>query len=192
MGSKELIESIKKSAAERLAAMRADAEADALKIREEAERRIELIRSHYKLLLETEAEAGTAEVTASARVHAGRILLDAERKIEKRCFKAAVSNLYRLRDEGYAEVFGRLASEIPRHEWKRVRVNPDDIGIAADHFPGAEIIADTAISGGMDASTESEDIRVINSFEKRLETAWDELFPEIMKAIHETEGIGTP
>lgn len=63
--------------------------------------------------------------------------------------------------------------------------------IAAVRFPDAEIIPDPAISGGMDAATGSEDIRVVNSFEKRLETAWDVLFPEMLKAIYEAEGIST-
>lgn len=113
MGSKELIESLKKSAADRLAAMRDEAEAEALKIQEDADRKIELMRSHYRHLLSAEAEARTAEIKALARANARRLLLNAEKNIERRCFRVAVSCLHVLRDENYTEVFDYLASELP-------------------------------------------------------------------------------
>jgi V/A-type H+-transporting ATPase subunit E len=78
-----------------------------------------------------------------------------------------------------------MAAELPA-DWKTVRVNSEDAGIAREHFPEAGIITDDSISGGMDVMTEDAKIRVINTLEKRLERAWGDVLPHIMKELDET------
>jgi len=78
-----------------------------------------------------------------------------------------------------------MAAEIPPLPWKTVRVNPEDVGIARKHFPGAVIITDEGISGGMDVMTGDGKIRVINTLEKRLERAWGDILPHLMKEDYE-------
>jgi V/A-type H+-transporting ATPase subunit E len=51
-------------------------------------------------------------------------------------------------------------------------------------FPDAEVIADESISGGLDAATAGGRIRVVNTFEKRLERAWPILLPEMIRAVY--------
>ncbi len=64
-------------------------------------------------------------------------------------------------------------------------MNPADIGLAKRHFPGAEIVPDETISGGMDATAEDGAIRVMNTFEKRLERAWREMLPLLIKDVYQ-------
>ena len=64
-------------------------------------------------------------------------------------------------------------------------MNPDDAGSAQISFPGADIIPDERISGGMDVITGDNSVRVINTLEKRLDRAWDDILPDLMKEYYE-------
>ena len=65
-----------------------------------------------------------------------------------------------------------------------MRVNPEDIELAKAYFPDSEIIPDGNISGGLDVLTGDGRIRVINTFEKRLERAWADMLPELIRDIY--------
>ena len=52
-------------------------------------------------------------------------------------------------------------------------------------FPDAEILFDKAITGGLEAISDGGEVRVVNTFEKRLERMWEEMLPEIMKEVME-------
>lgn len=78
-----------------------------------------------------------------------------------------------------------MAAELPLLSWKTVRVNPEDSEIAGRHFPGAEIITDAAVSGGMDTMSGDGKIRVINTLEKRLERAWEDIATDLLKEDYE-------
>jgi V/A-type H+-transporting ATPase subunit E len=64
-------------------------------------------------------------------------------------------------------------------------VNPEDVGFAKNIFAGADIIPDKTIAGGVDAMTDGGEIRVINTFEKRLERAWVDMLPELLKKVYD-------
>jgi vacuolar-type H+-ATPase subunit E/Vma4 len=73
-----------------------------------------------------------------------------------------------------------------------VRVNPEDVALAGKYFPGAEIIPDRNITGGMDASTADGTIRIINTFEKRMERAWTDMLPVLIKDVYQEVSDGAP
>ncbi len=80
-------------------------------------------------------------------------------------------------------LFEALAREVPSRRWQRVRVNPADVAMAARQFPAATVEVDPAISGGMDLECEAGRIRVSNSLETRLATAWPDLLPGLIAEI---------
>jgi vacuolar-type H+-ATPase subunit E/Vma4 len=42
-----------------------------------------------------------------------------------------------------------------------------------------------AITGGLETISTEGEVRVVNTFEKRLERMWEEMLPEIMKEVKE-------
>ena len=62
-------------------------------------------------------------------------------------------------------------------------VNPEDRTAARSLFPQAEVIADATIAGGLDV--EDGPVRISNTLQSRLESAWPEILPGLMKEILE-------
>ena len=112
--------------------------------------------------------------------------ISGNRLLSDRLYRIACSVLPLLRNQDYQRAFRNLAAEMPPLTWKTVRVNTDDVEEAREHFPEAAIVADPDISGGIDAETENGKIRVINTFNKRLERAWEEIIPNLMKEDYGT------
>jgi V/A-type H+-transporting ATPase subunit E len=185
MGCKELIDSLRKSADDKIRSLWQEAEAGAERIKAETSRRIEEIRVNDARMLSSKAGEKTEKILWDAN-NAGRMQrLSAEKALSDRVFSLALSSLRQLRNEKYKEVFEKIVHELPPRPWQSVRVNPQDIRLAEEYFPGAEIIPDGNITGGVDAMIEAGKIRVINTFEKRLERAWEDIFPELMKVVFE-------
>ncbi|MEW6601620.1 MAG: V-type ATP synthase subunit E family protein, partial [Nitrospirota bacterium] len=65
----------------------------------------------------------------------------------------------------------------PAAAWDEVRVHSDDAVMARRYFPGAAVVADDQVSGGFEAAAENGRRHVVNTFEKRLERAWEEILP---------------
>lgn len=82
-----------------------------------------------------------------------------------------------------AQLLPALAAELPAGSWRRVSVSPEDRTAAQTLFPRAEVIADAAITGGLDV--EEGPVRISNTLEARLESAWPEILPGLMKEILE-------
>ncbi len=185
MGSKELIESLRKAADGKIRSLWREAEAEAERLRAETSRKIDEIRENDTRMLSSKAGEETEKILWDANNTARMHRLSAEKALADRAFSLALSALRRLRNEQYKEAFEKIVHELPRLAWQTVRVNPEDIGLAGEYFPGAEIIPDENITGGVDAMMEAGKIRVINTFEKRLERAWEDIFPALMKAAYE-------
>jgi V/A-type H+/Na+-transporting ATPase subunit E len=166
MGCKELIESLRAAASERVNAVwsEADAEAD-------------------------NARAACAQKIEQAKEEAGRIMevkersmrLVADKKLADFLYSIAASRLRILRDREYDAGFQVLAQELPRFTWGSVKVHPDDVARARTFFPNAKIIATEAISGGLEVTSDDGLVTVINTWEKRLERAWEGMLPEMIK-----------
>jgi V/A-type H+-transporting ATPase subunit E len=185
MGCKELIESLRRAADERIRLMWKEAEAEADKIRAEVSHRLDQLRESSSRTESLAATAAQVAAVSEANNRSRTNLLTVEKALSDRLFSVALSSLHRLRNSGYQEAFGKMAWELPPLAWKTVRVNPEDVGLAKSIFTGAEIIPDKTIAGGVDAMTDGGKIRVINTFEKRLERAWVDMLPGLLKETYD-------
>jgi vacuolar-type H+-ATPase subunit E/Vma4 len=192
MSCKELIQSLRKAADGRVKALWSDAEDEAGKMRADAEERLGQLRRDVerKQLLMAGDRSAQAEADGNRRSRV--ISLSAEKMLSERLYAEALCMLASLRDQGYESSFAALARELPAAAWQTVRVNPKDAGLARAMFPGAEVVPDPKITGGMDVSAGAGTVRVINTFEKRLERSWGDLQPELIRdAYDEVNGEGT-
>ena len=185
MGCKELIESLRRAADERIKLIWHETEGEAEKVREEVSHKLDQLRENCSRAESLAVTAAQLSAVSEANNRSRTFLLKAEKALSERLYSVALSSLPRLRGSDYREVFGKMARELPLLDWKKVRVNPEDAGLAKSIFTGADIIPDKSIAGGVDAMTDGGKIRVINTFEKRLERAWVDMLPELLKKIHD-------
>ncbi len=192
MSSRELIESLRRAGDEKVCALWREAEAEAGTIRAEIENRIGRMKADRGRVLAVSVDAVLTAAMSEAKSRARLSRLNAEKTLSERLFSAASFALRRLRDDRYPALFEKLALELPFLDWQVVQVNPGDVGFAKKYFPKAEIVPDDKITGGMDATAEGGAIRVINTFEKRLERSWMDLLPELIKDVYQEVSSGAP
>lgn len=181
MGCEELIGSLRKEAEEKVREIWREAEEEAGRIQAGFSLRLEAL--HREHASESYSEAWQ-KTLRDAGNKARRIRLASEDRLSARLYILAVSSLHLLRGKGYEDIFQRLALEIPPLGWRSVKVNQDDCDLARKFFPGAGIVADGNITGGMEAEAEEGWVRVANTFEKRLERAWPEMLPGLIADIN--------
>ncbi|HXW68606.1 MAG TPA: V-type ATP synthase subunit E [Dissulfurispiraceae bacterium] len=184
MGDGEFIEALRREGEEKIRTICQEAESEAERIRLDAAGRINRIRENlgrtHSIALKEQSEAMVSAADREARM----VLLSAEKELACRFYAAAVKALAWLREKEYPEVFDALAHELPLYDWQVVRVNPHDSEKAKACFPGSEIVLDEGISGGMDVTDKEGKIRVVNTFEKRLENAWTDILTELIKDVY--------
>jgi vacuolar-type H+-ATPase subunit E/Vma4 len=184
MGCKELIEALRREGEEKVRAIWQDAEAEGGKIREDADERINRMQEEYSLIQTSMIKDQIEPILSEAKQKADAVRLAAEKDVSVRLYHLAVSILNNLRDEGYSDVFCLLVKELPFYKWERVKVNPEDEKIAKEYFPDAEIITDSSITGGLEVQANDGKICISNTFEKRLERAWIDILPGLMRDIY--------
>jgi len=193
MGCKELIESLRAAGDEKIRAMQQEEEREAGKIRAEVAEKIGQLRKVRNETHVIEAAEKTSTALSEAAHRARLIRLVAEKALAERLYSLALASLQQLRNAGYRAVFAALARELPHFAWKTVRVNPIDRALAQEHFPEAELVPDNTIAGGMDVTSDEGKVRVVNTFEKRLERSWDEMLPTLLRDVYdEAAHHGTP
>jgi V/A-type H+-transporting ATPase subunit E len=183
MGYQELIEALRSEGEEKIRAIRQEAEAEAEALRTKAAGEIERIRAEHDRQQSKAVADLSGEALAEAAARAREIRLRAEQELSGRMARLARASLAQLRDDRYAETFAGLVRELPQHPWMVARVNPADVDMAKTHFPGAEIVPDITIIGGLEVSDRGERIRVVNTFEKRLERSWPEILPGLVREL---------
>ena len=181
MAHAALIETVQQKAACAVAAIWADARAEAARCHEEADRAVEQQRELLDRRLRAVTAAARHAATADAVCRARVIRNTARTSVADRAHTLAAAALATLRDSRYADRFRALVDELPKREWQRITVNPADIALARLHFPGREVAADAAISGGVIA--EDAALRVNNTLEQRLAAGWPELLPGVMSDV---------
>jgi V/A-type H+-transporting ATPase subunit E len=186
MNYEELIESLWQEAEKKIETMIQETSEEESKIEKETMLTLSCIRDDSQQHCSSESAKRAEEILAEAEKNARMISIEANIRLAERLYRMSCSSLAGLRKQGDQEIFRNMTSELPLLPWKSVRVNPEDSGIAGEHFPGAEIITDKRITGGMDVTTGDGKIRVINTFEKRLERAWEDIIPDLMKGDYET------
>jgi len=184
MGYRELIESLRKEGEENISRLWIDVQEEADKINAETSQKIEEIREKYRKDQETAAGKQEDLILSETKNRARLIKLSAERALSDRLFPLAMSYLHELRNEAYKDVFASLVKELPHTLWREVRVNPQDITIAREHFPDSQVIPDDTISGGLEVIREDGRICIANTFNKRLEKAWEDVLPSLITDIY--------
>jgi V/A-type H+-transporting ATPase subunit E len=184
MGHQELIESLRKDADRKVSNIRNDAEAEINNIRAELIKKIDLLRDACTKKQEASLRELKEQIGSEAYKKVREIRLTAEKNVSDRFFHIALSCLNRLRSENYAQIFSLLADELPSLQWTEVRVSPEDTDMAREHFTGSNISGDRSITGGFEVERGDGTIRVINTFEKRLERAWADMLPMIIRDVY--------
>ncbi len=192
MSCTELIESLKKSADGKKNLLWQEAEATAAATKSQAENALKKLREDAERQRVAAVRDKTAHAIADARSQARMLRLAAEKELAGRLYTAALSSLKSLRDLDYKAVFHSLVGELPLVSWQTVRVNPEDTALAARYFPAAEIVPDDTIIGGVEASAGEGAIRIINTLEKRLERAWSDFLPELIRAVYQEVSVEAP
>jgi vacuolar-type H+-ATPase subunit E/Vma4 len=186
MNCEELIESLWHEAEKKIGAIIRETGEEETRIIKEALLRISLLREDSQQLCSSASRKRTEETLSEAEKKARLINIAEDLRLSERLYMISHSSLRKLRNHDYKGSFRNMATELPPLVWKTVRVNPEDAGIAREHFPEAGIITDDSISGGMDVMTDDGKIRVNNTLEKRLERAWGDILPHIMKEFYGT------
>lgn len=183
MGTEELLAALRLEGERKAREIRDGAEASAQRLREEAKERSANVQDAHRRELEAMVHSERQRCDAAARRAARLLLLKGYDRLARRLWDISVELLPVLRDEGYPELFKRLVAELPPREWQTVRVNPQDVELAAVLFPDVDVVADREISGGLVAVSQGEELQVINTLEKRLERGWPELLPLVLKEV---------
>jgi vacuolar-type H+-ATPase subunit E/Vma4 len=134
------------------------------------------------------AVAGAAvrrSVLAAAELAARQQRLAAESALRERMHGAALRLLATLGAKQRQHLWRALAAELPPADWRRIRVHPDELELARERFPAAEVIAEPELVGGLVAETADGRIVVDNSLAGRLERVWPELLAPLLVAVNE-------
>ena len=186
MNSEELIASIWQESEKKIRGMIQETDEEESKIEQDVMQALSRIRDDGQQHCSAASANRTEEILGEAEKRARIMKIEASIMLAERLYRISCSSLRSLREQGYQEIFRRMAEELPLLPWKSIRVNPEDSGIAGEYFPGAEIMTDELITGGMDVTTGDGNIRVINTFEKRLERTWEDIIPDLLKEDYET------
>lgn len=183
MSRAALIESLQRQAAEDAEAVWREAKADAEKYRHELAQALEQQRAHGQQASAETARRLDEAATVEAQRRAREISMNAAIALAGRLRRLALAELPRSPIEDAEQFFVALARELPAHEWQTVRVNPSDRDRARKNFPGADVVCDNAITGGMEVEAEAGRIRVSNTLETRLATAWPDVLPGLIAKV---------
>lgn len=186
-----MIESLRRVGEESIRVLRQQAEKEATELQAAAVQKLGDLRKQHadqlSVVCGEESRRALAEGASRARV----FRLAAEQTLSDSLYSIARFSLRQLRDDRYPAVFEKLVKELPQLSWKVVRVNAADVDLAKRFFPDADISPVSHIAGGVDVSIDDGTIRVINTFEKRLERAWAELLPQMVGDVYREVSDGT-
>ena len=178
-----MIQALQQKATEDTDALWRDARAEADKLRLEAAREID----GERLATTRQAAAAAQRIEQAATIAAEReardIRMSAAIALADRLHGLALAELPNLRAQNPETLFHEIAAELPALAWQKVRVNPADELRARQRFPQARVECDARISGGLETEAEDGRIRVNNTLEARLETAWPKLLSDLVAAI---------
>ncbi len=187
MGCKELIESLRAAASERLKTIWSEASAEADAVRAACVQKSDQAKEEAGRIMASQVALIRSQALLASHNRERGLRLAADRKLAALLYSIAVSRLPLLRAHGYEAAFQAMVKELPRFTWGSVKVHPDDVERARTFFPNAKITALEAISGGIEVTSDDGRVTCVNTCEKRLERAWEGMLPElIQEATHGT------
>lgn len=163
--------------------LRQEAEAKVREQRSAAERDLTARQAEAAAKFAARLDLFSRTALMAAKRQADQTLARAHTQLAARLRALAVQDLACLRDEGYAQAFARLVRELPGEAWEEIKVHPDDQGLARAALPQARIVGDGRITGGLEVMSNGGRMRVDNTLAKRLERAWPELLPKILREL---------
>jgi len=183
VGRSALIDSLRAKAAE-------DAEAAWAAVRLEADRQraalaadLDRERARRAGLADAQARRLGEQRLAEARRQARALRAEAAVRLAAQLQGLARAELPALGRAGGEPLFAALAAELPDRAWDTVQVHPADATQARMRFPGAELVCDESVSGGLAVTAEGGRIRIANTLEARLDAAWPDLLPDMVSGL---------
>lgn len=186
MDGEELLSSLQRDADTKIRAIWTETEAEAARLQAEQAAATAALLSACREQTSGDIKRRKEDVIARAQQEAARLRRAAEQDLAARLLPLAQKSLYAIGDSDAGDLIEGLSREVPSLSWEQVRVNPRDEERARGLFSGAVIVADDRIAGGLDATTADTSIRVVNTLEKRLQNAWEEILPELMTKCYGT------
>ena len=187
-----LIDALRRKGERDAAALWGQARARAQTRKDEAARALEDQRGQIESEIAATAAESERLAVAEAQHEARRIRTAASTALAARLFRLACGSLPRFRDEHYGQLFTALAEELPARAWQCVRVSDTDRRLAAARFPQAQIACDEAIVGGVEVEAEDGRIRISNTLQTRLQTAWPDVLPGLINHVFAEASHGPP
>jgi V/A-type H+-transporting ATPase subunit E len=192
MPYEDLLSALKANAQERMKEIRDRAEAEALKIRRDAEEGAQGIRSAYleeaRRAVQLEKGKLISKVGAEKRMAFAKTKEDLFRQI----FDQAALGMASARDhQGYRlllkKILGEAMEELPEEEI-RVHIDPRDEPLCRDILremkQNCEVVTDLTTMGGLNATTADERLMIFNTLESRLARAKELMKSEIMSTLY--------
>jgi vacuolar-type H+-ATPase subunit E/Vma4 len=186
MGHQELIDALIIEGEEKIRSIWQKAKAESEKILLVRDNKILETKERYEQLRQIIYHKKKQKVMLEAEKKARRIRLEAEEIFLEKIYNLSLSILPILREDYDLYAFKK---ELFECKWETVEVNQADQAIAKDMFPDSDILVDNSISGGLRVKTKDERICIDNTLEKRLERAWNQIIPELIKEIYDITGI---
>ncbi len=183
MGRRELLEALHREGRETMAAISGRSAAEEERLRTGSEERREKLRREHEQQRDLLCSVLQRTLRSRAAREAALIRLRAEHALSLRLHELARLCLKQLRRDGPEQLFRALAAELPAVPWHTAWTTPGDAVLASGHFPGASIIPDEALSGGVKAVTVDDSLTVDNTLEARLERLWPDLLPHLMAEL---------
>jgi vacuolar-type H+-ATPase subunit E/Vma4 len=181
MGCKELIESLRTAASERVDAVWSEASTEADNARAASAQKVSQAKEEAGRIMAARVDLIRSQAILESRSKERGLRLAADRKLADLLYSIAVSRLCLLREHEYAAAFQAMVQELPRFTWGSVKVHRDDVERARSFFPDAKIVAADNISGGLEVTSDDGQVTVVNTWEKRLERAWEGMLPDLIK-----------
>jgi len=185
LGLEELLSSLKKNEQKQIDDIWGGARAEADIIRHQVAEEIANNSREHEEQLTSACRKSVRAILSEADIKAREKKLYAYQKLEKALYEIAISQLFRLREYNYKEVFSSLVKELPERQWEKIVVNPSDAELAAKFYDSNIVQADQGIIGGLKALAATGKVFVDNTFEKRLERKWPYILPAIIKKTEE-------
>jgi len=183
MGRRELLEALHREGRESMDSIIGRGAAEEERLRSAAEGRREELRREHEQQRGLLCSGLLRALRSRAAREAALIRLRAEHTLSLRLHERARLCLKQLPGNDPARLFRALATELPAMPWHTVWTAPGDTALASGLFPGATVIPDGALSGGIKAVTADDSLTVDNTLEARLERLWPDLLPHLMAEL---------
>jgi V/A-type H+/Na+-transporting ATPase subunit E len=192
MPYEDLITALQASARERMKEIQDRAQAEAQKIRKDAEVRAQSTRSAYLEEAARSVELEKSKLISRAGAERRMALARLKDDLFQQVFARAAQQLALARNHpAYRESFKKMVQETMEElagEEVTVHIDPHDEALCREILRemnrNCEIVADLTAIGGLNATTADERLMIFNTFESRLQRAKELMKSEIMSALY--------